>query len=104
MRLNDAGPRTCEGLARCLDGIGVDAGAYHLFGAHVDNAYVLDRRPSGLTVFYSERGGEFDIALHRDEADACMDLFARVTKDEHVVTGAGRGPAGRIVVGAVPAS
>lgn len=76
-------PTTREALAAHLDSLGVREGTYHLFGAHVDDAMVMDHRPEGWVVFYSERGGEFSLEVHRSEAEACSDLLARVTKDEH---------------------
>lgn len=93
MRMNDATIRTRNELAAYLHDIGVNTNAYHLFGAHLDEAFVLDRRPEGWTVFYSERGGENVLSVHRDEADACRDLLARLTKNEHVFFELVAGPA-----------
>jgi hypothetical protein len=43
-------------LAAHLEALGVRDVTYHLFGAHLDDAMVIDRRPEGWVVFYSERG------------------------------------------------
>jgi hypothetical protein len=74
---------TREALAAHLEALGVRADCYHLYGAHLEDAFVMDRRPSGWVVFYSERGGEWSIATHDREGDACADLLARVTGDDH---------------------
>lgn len=73
-------PRTRAALADYLDGLGVAEKSYHLYGAHLHDA-VMDHRPEGWAVFYSERGGESALKLHRTEADACSDLLARRTRD-----------------------
>lgn len=91
----DAAPTTREALARELEALGVNQRAYHLFGAHVDDAFVIDRRPEGWVVFYSERGGEFSLTTHSKEADACADLHARVTREPHVYFELVAGPAPR---------
>ena len=50
----------------------------------------------GWVVFYLERGGEFSLTVHDHEADACADLLARLTSDEHVFF--------ELVSGAAPAA
>ena len=77
-------PETRDALAAYLDALGVQVGTYHLFGAHLSDAMVMDRRPEGWAVFYSERGGENSLIVHDHEADACADLLARLTSDDHV--------------------
>ena len=57
-RVCDRGPQTRDALAAHLDALGVRKGTYHLFGAHLEDAMVMDQRPEGWVVFYSERGGE----------------------------------------------
>jgi hypothetical protein len=86
-------PRDRQALAKVLDEMGVREGTYHLFGAHLDDAMVMDRRPEGWVVFYTERGSEFGIATHAVEARACADLLARVTAEEHVFFERVAGPA-----------
>jgi hypothetical protein len=48
-----------ESLVELLDRMGVPGDAYHLFGAHLNDAVVIDHRPDGWVVFYSERGAEY---------------------------------------------
>lgn len=86
-------PKTREALATYLHEFGIREGTFHLFGAHLDNAHVMDLRPEGWVVFYSERGGESSVAVHRDEADACADLLARVTSDDQAFFQLVAGPA-----------
>jgi hypothetical protein len=56
-----AEPETREALSAHLGALGVREGSYHLF-AHLDDAMVMDRRPEGWVIFYSERGGEFSLS------------------------------------------
>jgi hypothetical protein len=86
-------PDTREDLARYLDELGVNPANYHLFGAHVNDALVLDHRPQGWVVFYSERGGEDILATHPTESAACADLLTRVTSEDHVFFRLVAGPA-----------
>lgn len=55
-------PLTRRSLERLLAAEGITETAYHLYGAHIDNAYVLDQRP--------------------DDADACLHLLEQVLRDE----------------------
>ena len=64
-----------------------------MFGAHLDDAMVMDKRPQGWVVFYSERGGEYSLAAYESEADACAEILDRVTRDERVVFELVAGPA-----------
>jgi len=77
-----AEPRTRDALADHLDALGVRTGTYHLFGAHLSEAYVMDRRPEGWVVFYSERGLESSLIVHGDEASACADLLGRLVRED----------------------
>jgi hypothetical protein len=88
-------PDTRDALAAHLDAFGVREGTYHLFGAHVEDAMVMDRRTEGWVVFYSERGGEFSLEVHNTEAGACADLLSRVIDDDHVYFDLVAGPAPR---------
>lgn len=66
-------------MADHLEATGVQPDTYHLFGAHVGEAFVMDHRPEGWVVFYSERGNESSLRTYQTEAEACADLLARVT-------------------------
>ena len=77
-------PRTRTALAAHLVELGVSENSYHLYGAHLDDAIVMDQRPEGWVVFYSERGGESALTVHRTEAEACADLLDRRTREDHV--------------------
>ena len=87
------GPQSREALADELEALGVREGAYHLFGAHLDDGIVMDKRAEGWVVFYSERGGEYSLKVHRDEAGACGDLLTRVRSEPHVFFDLVAGPA-----------
>ena len=86
-------PTSRAALAEHLDAVGVRQGTYHLFGAHLDDAMVMDRRLDGWVVFYSERGGESSLTVHHDEASACRALLGRLTSEDHVFFGLVAGPA-----------
>jgi hypothetical protein len=86
-------PTNRDALADHLDALGVREGTYHLFGAHLDDAVVMDRRPEGWAVFYSERGGESSLTIHHDEASACADLLDRLVREQHVFFDLVAGPA-----------
>lgn len=75
-------PLTRESLAALLDREGIHECAYSLYGSHTSDAFVMDQRPQGWVVFYSERGEECGLRLHPDEAGACLDLLQRVWDDE----------------------
>ena len=36
---------------------------------------------AGWEVYYSERGNKNELLIHRSEADACDDLYRRITRD-----------------------
>lgn len=63
-------PRTRTALADYLTELGVSENSYHLYGTRLDDAIVLDERPEGWVVFYSERGGESALKVHSTEAEA----------------------------------
>jgi hypothetical protein len=88
-----AQPTTRAALAEHLDAFGVRESAYALFGAHRDGATVMDRRPEGWVVFYTEKGLEFGLVVHEDEASACADLLAQVVREEHSFFDLVAGPA-----------
>ena len=86
-------PETREELAERLDAIGVRADTYSLGGGHPSESFVVDLRPEGWVVYYSERGNETSPVTHQFEADACADLYARVTRDDSVFFDLVAGPA-----------
>lgn len=86
-------PTSRDALADHLEALGVRQGTYSLFGAHLDDAMVMDRRPEGWVVFYSERAGEYSLTVHNDEASACADLLGRMIREEHVFFDLVAGPA-----------
>jgi hypothetical protein len=86
-------PQSRDALAAQLEALGVREGTYHLYGAHFDDAMVMDERPEGWVVFYSERGGESSLKVHGDEASASADLFSRVCSETHVFFDLVAGPA-----------
>lgn len=86
-------PQSRDALAAHLDAVGIREGAYHLYGAHLHDAVVMDRRPEGWVVFYSERGGEYSLKIHSDEASACVDMLSRLISDAHVFFDLVAGPA-----------
>lgn len=79
---DDTPPRTRAALADRLHELGAAELSYHLYGAHLQDALVMDQREVGWVVFYSERGGEFDLRHHATEAAACADLLGRITRVE----------------------
>jgi hypothetical protein len=76
-------PEDRDALAQVLAREGVSERAYHLYGAHVSDAVVMDNRPEGWVVFYTERGDESSLRVHATEAGACQDLLERVLPIEH---------------------
>jgi len=86
-------PRSRTALAHHLDELGVSGTSYHLYGAHLDDSIVMDHRPEGWVVFYSERGGESSLRLHTTEPEACADVLGRLTREDHVFFTLVAGPA-----------
>lgn len=93
MGVGAAIPRSRTALADHLNELGIREDTYHLYGTHLGDAIVMDHRPEGWVVFYSERGGESALRLHSTEADACADLLDRLVRDEHVFFALVAGPA-----------
>jgi CYTH domain-containing protein len=82
---------TRDSLAGILHRAGIRPDAYHLFGAHANDAVVIDHRPEGWFVFYSEGGAQTSLRFHHSEDAACRDLLARLECTETSRTaGAGR--------------
>jgi hypothetical protein len=75
-------PLDRQRLASVLTANGVSERAYHLYGAHQHDALVVDQRPQGWIIFYSERGGEDILATHASEDEACLDLLNRLLDDQ----------------------
>jgi hypothetical protein len=73
-------PLNRERLGELLNGLAAPQGSYHLYGAHLDDAVVIDHRSQGWVVFQSERGGEFSLKLHHTEDAACRDLLTRLRR------------------------
>lgn len=69
-------------LAERLREEGMAERAYSLDGEHKEDAIVIDNRPVGWVVFYSERGGEHVLGTYSNEADACADLLCRVLEED----------------------
>lgn len=66
---------TREDTAALLRKRGTPQEAFHLYGAHVNDAFILDHRAGGWVVFYSERGNESNVRRHPTEEAACRDLL-----------------------------
>lgn len=73
-----AGLLTRDKLAELLPAKRVRPDAYSLFGAHRDDAFVIDHRGGRWVVFYSERGGEYGLTEHDTEDAACRELLDRL--------------------------
>ena len=73
-------PLSREETAALLQSRGTPRDAFHLYGAHVDDAVVLDHRADGWVVFYSERGSESRLRRHATEDAACRDVLARLSR------------------------
>jgi hypothetical protein len=63
--------RTRTALDDHLNELGFSKRSFHFYGTHLDDAFVMDHRPEGRVVFYSEHGGESALMVHLTEADAC---------------------------------
>ncbi len=87
-------PRTRLALALYLDALGVSPNRYSVGGRpYPDDSLVLDNRPEGWVVFYTERGRETPLAVYENEADACVDLLSRVSYDRYSLCRLIAGPA-----------
>jgi hypothetical protein len=72
---------TREDLPKLIAAAGKDPAFVSLYGAHDNDRIVIDNQPAGWVVFYTERGGEFDIREHRTEDAACRDVLDRLDND-----------------------
>jgi len=70
---------------------GINPGAYALDGGHPSERYVIDIRPGGWAVYYSERGLESGRREFDREDEACRYLLDQLRKDPtthfHLVVG-----------------
>lgn len=73
-------PLTVESLTRLFDSLGVDG--HNLLGGPSDDINIIEKRPEGWIVAYRERGKSHSAKVWATEAEACRDLFERVTKYE----------------------
>ena len=74
---------TREVLAEILETRGVGDDRYHLYGAHLDQAVVMDHRGSEWVVFFSDRGVESGLRYFGNEQAACqfvLELFEEETR------------------------
>lgn len=72
---------TRAALAEILDREGIPSDAYSLTGDRWTEEYVLDPRPEGWIVYYSERGLQSGLRVFDDENQACGYLLALLLKE-----------------------
>ena len=68
-------------LRRLLDAQDIDPRAYSLDGCAPSEAYVLERRSDGWSVFYAERGLRTAEARFDSEDAACAHLLELLLRD-----------------------
>ena len=68
-------------LQKVFERENIRAHAYDLNGSNVGEQYVMELRPDGWSVYYSERGGKNDEMWFDTEAEACRELMQRVLRD-----------------------
>ena len=68
-------------LQQAFESENVDPRAYDFSGSNIGEQYVLEPRPGGWSVYYSERGGKNDETFFDTEDEACHELMNRVLKD-----------------------
>ena len=70
---------TIDSLPGLLESIGIDDDDVSI-GSNADNRWCIVRRDTGRwSVFYRERGGDFDESVFDDESDACYTFLGRMT-------------------------
>jgi hypothetical protein len=74
-------PMDTETLRHLLDAEGIDPHAYSLDGGMPYEAYVLERRPEGWLVYYSERGLRTQEAGFESESEGCAHLLELLLRD-----------------------
>ena len=75
-------------LRHLLDAEGIDPGAYSLDGGMPSETYVLERRPDGWLVYYSERGVRTAETRFESEDEACGHLLELLLRDPTTRRGA----------------
>lgn len=68
-------------LQELFESENVDPHAYDFNGSNIGEQYVLELRPGGWSVYYTERGGKNDEVVFDTEDEACLELVGRVLKD-----------------------
>ena len=76
-------PLTRASLERLLAAEGISERAYNLYGAHDEQAFVLDQRAGGWAVFFVEQGQETGHCFFDSEAEACLYLLQEVWREPH---------------------
>ena len=70
---------TIDSLPGLLESIGIDDDDVSI-GSNADNRWcIVHRDPGRWSVFYRERGGDFDESVFVDESDACYAFLGRMT-------------------------
>jgi len=68
-----------ESLPAYLEQIGIDDDDVSI-GENADNRWCIVRRDTGQwSVYYRERGGDFDESVFDNESDACYTFLGRMT-------------------------
>ena len=62
-----------------LDRLGIDPSRYSLKGGRPDQGFAMKREGRKWIVYYSERGGRYDIEKFTTEDAACRWLISRLT-------------------------
>ena len=70
-----------DSLRALLKREGIRDAAYCLDGGHPNDKVVLDERPQGWAVYYSERGEETALKSFASESQACQYLFDLIIRD-----------------------
>lgn len=68
-------------LADILFREGINPRCYGLHGGHADCTYVIDRRPDGWVVYFTERGSDSQHQYFDTEDEACRCLLNHVRAD-----------------------
>jgi hypothetical protein len=68
-----------EALRAELDRLGIDPSRYSLKGGALEDGFAMKREGRRWIVYYSERGGRYDIEKFTTEDAACRWLLSRLT-------------------------
>lgn len=71
-------PLTREMLLSMILRAGKEPSTVSLYGSHGNEGLVIDHRPGGWVVFYTQRGGESDLTKHLSEHAACLNVLERL--------------------------